>query len=339
MTQKLQHFGIIGGGAWGTALALTLLRAGRAAILWARESDVVTGINAKRENTVYLPGITLDAKLKATTSLDDIVGCDAWILVTPAQHLRALCAQLRETLQQKKIAGQAPVIIAAKGIEQSTSSLLSEIVAAELPGHPVAILSGPSFASEVAKTQPAALTLAIADKALGENLLHAMASPSFRLYLTDDVIGAQIGGAVKNVLAVACGVIAGRAMGDNARAALITRGLAELIRLGVAMGGRAETLMGLSGVGDLVLTCSSPQSRNMSLGMALGQGKALADILASRSAVTEGVTTAAAALALAQKHKIDMPIVAAVDAVVNKKTDIDAVIAGLLARSLKIEHA
>lgn len=331
MTDKFNHFGIIGAGAWGTALALALVRAGRKVTLWAHEEDVIAAINNEHENKIYLPGIKLEAALKATHRLDDLASCNALIVVTPAQHLR-------QTVQQLSFVKAQPIIIAAKGIEETSSMLLSDVVAKELPNAPVAVLSGPSFAIEVAKGLPAALTLAIKDKNVGEALLQAMATPTFRLYLSDDVIGAQIGGAVKNVLAVACGVIVGRQMGDNARAALITRGLAELVRLGVALGGRTETLMGLSGMGDLVLTCSSPQSRNMSLGMALGQGKSLQDILASRKAVTEGVYTAAAALKLAQKHNVEMPIVAAVDAVLNHRADIDAMIAGLLARPLKNEN-
>ncbi|HEU0118067.1 MAG TPA: NAD(P)H-dependent glycerol-3-phosphate dehydrogenase [Alphaproteobacteria bacterium] len=333
MAKTYQHFGIIGGGAWGTALALALLRAGRQVTLWAYEKDVAEAINTKHENPTYLKGIKLSPGIEATSKLEDIAKCDAWILVSPAQHLRGICKQLH------KVAGKsaAPAIIASKGIENSTSALLSSVVTAELPGHPVAVLSGPSFAIEVAKALPAALTLAVKDKVLGTDLLQAMATPQLRLYLSDDIVGAQIGGAVKNVLAVACGIVTGRHLGDNARAAIITRGLAELMRLGVAMSGRAETLMGLSGLGDLVLTCSSPQSRNMSLGIELGKGKSLEEILASRSSVTEGVTTAAAALALAQKHKIEMPIVAAVDAVLNHKANIETVIAGLLARPLKQE--
>jgi glycerol-3-phosphate dehydrogenase (NAD(P)+) len=257
------------------------------------------------------------------------------LLAPPAQHLHTLVRATAKIAKSK----DAPVIIASKGIETGTGSLLGDIVTAEMPGHPVAILSGPSFAIEVAQGLPTALTLAIRDKGVGEALAATMATPGFRLYLTDDVIGAQVGGAVKNVLAIASGIVAGRKMGENARAALITRGLAEMVRLGVACGGRPETLMGLSGLGDLVLTCSSIQSRNLSLGIELGMGKTLADILAARTGVTEGVTTAAAAHVLAKKHKIEMPIVAAVDAVLNRKADIDAEIKGLLARPLKAEAA
>ena len=227
------------------------------------------------------------------------------------------------------------LIIASKGIELTTHRLMSEIVAQELPQHPLFILSGPSFAAEVAQNKPAALTLA--SETDGGNLALAMSSPLFRLYTTDDIIGTQIGGALKNVLAIACGIIAGRALGDNARAALITRGLAEMIRLGTALGARAETLMGLSGLGDVVLTCSSLQSRNMSLGLALGQGKELNDILASRTCVTEGISTAAAALGLARRHGVEMPVVSAIDLILRDKANIDDVIANLLARPLRQE--
>ncbi|MFY9287385.1 MAG: NAD(P)H-dependent glycerol-3-phosphate dehydrogenase [Alphaproteobacteria bacterium] len=333
MAKSFNHFGIIGGGAWGTALAVALLSAGRSVTLWAHEKEVVSEINQRHENTTFLPGIKLGKSLKATQDLKDLADCDAWVLVTPAQHTRSICEKVNSCAPHSAV----PIIIASKGIEDKSTALLSDIVTSVLPQHAIAVLSGPSFAIEVARGQPAALTLAMKDQTVGETLCKVMASPSFRLYLSDDVIGAQIGGAIKNVLAVACGVIAGRNMGENARAALITRGLAELVRLGTALGGRAETLMGLSGLGDLVLTCSSSQSRNMSLGMALGQGKTLADILASRSTISEGVYTASAALALAKKLKIEMPIVEAVDAVLNRKADIDTAIAGLMARPLKAE--
>jgi len=333
MTSQFQNFGIIGGGAWGTALALVLLRAGRTMTLWVHAAEVAASINRHHENRHHLPGVTLDPQIMATESFGDLTTCDAYILTTPAQRTRTACQQLRTTTK----VGNAPVIICAKGIEQKTLSLMSEVVAQELPGHPVAVLSGPTFAVEVARGQPTALTLAIKDQARGEQIVQAIGTRTFRPYLTDDVPGAQIGGAIKNVLAVACGILAGRNMGENARAALVTRGLAEMIRLGTALGGRAETLMGLSGLGDLVLTCSSAQSRNTSLGMALGQGTSLANILAARTSVAEGVFTAAAAHALAKKHKIEMPIVAAVDAILNHNADIDETISVLLARPFRAE--
>ena len=329
----MQHFGIIGGGAWGTAMGAALVRAGRDVTLWAREAEIADAINTRHENTRFLAGIALDPRLKATNSLDSMTACDAWILVVPTQHLRAVAKQLAAL----KSAKRQPVIIAAKGVEQETLALPSAIVAQELPTHPVAILSGPTFAAEVAQDQPTAFTLACADSALGQNVAQALGSSTFRPYVSDDILGAQIGGAVKNVLAVACGISAGCGLGDNSRAALITRGLAEIMRLGLALGGRAETLMGLSGLGDLVLTCSSMQSRNMSLGVALGQGTTLKDILAARTSVAEGVFTASAARALAQKHGVAMPIVEAVDDVLNHGADMNATIAALLARPLRME--
>lgn len=331
--QSFHHFGVIGAGAWGTALAASLLRAGRDVTLWAHASAVCDAIHNTHENTLHLPGIKLDPKLKATTNLANLAECDAWILATPAQRVRAVAKDLAYVVGKST----APVIIAAKGIELKTSHLISEVVASELPRHPLAVLSGPSFASEVARGKPTALTLATKYKTLGEDLTEAFTTSALRLYRTDDVIGAQIGGAVKNVLAVACGIVSGRDMGENARAAIMTRGLAEILRLGIALGGRAETIMGLSGVGDLVLTCSSTQSRNTSLGIALGRGQALTAILAARTNVTEGVPTAASAHALAQKHHIDMPIVAAVDAILNRNADIDQTIRDLLARPQKAE--
>lgn len=333
MKKPFQHFGVIGAGAWGTALAAALTRANCDVTIWAHEAETVQAINHDHENKIFMPGVTLDHKIKATGALTDLAKCDTYILVTPAQHTREICKQL------KKIISSGPIIIAAKGIELKSSALMSNVVATELPKNPIAILSGPSFAAEVAKGLPAALTLAVKDPPLGDKLLQSITSPPFRLYMSDDIVGAQIGGAVKNVLAIACGITVGKKMGDNARAAIITRGLTEIIRLGAAMGGRAETLMGLSGLGDLVLTCSSPQSRNMSLGIALGEGKLLADILGSRASVAEGVTTAAATVALAEKYRIEMPIVTAVDAVLNKNASIESMVAGLLARPLKVETA
>ncbi|MBP2311339.1 NAD(P)H-dependent glycerol-3-phosphate dehydrogenase [Azospirillum soli] len=332
-TATYRRIGVIGGGAWGTALALAALRAGREALLWAREPAVVESINTAHENRDYLPGVTLPPELRATGDLAEIGACDAILLVTPAQHLRSGCRQLAPHLR----AG-VPVVICAKGIELDSFALMSEAAEVELPaGTPIAVLSGPTFAAEVARGLPTAVTLACADTAIGAALVEALGSRTFRPYLSDDVVGSQIGGAVKNVLAIACGVVEGRKLGDNARAALITRGLAEITRLALALGGRAETLMGLSGLGDLTLTCSSLQSRNMSLGAALGQGRTLADILAERRSVAEGVYTAAAVVGLARKKGVDMPLCAAVDAILNRGADLDETIAGLLARPFRGE--
>jgi glycerol-3-phosphate dehydrogenase (NAD(P)+) len=328
----INRIGIIGGGAWGTALAMAAVRAGRRAVLWAREAEVVESINGRHENSLFLPGVTLDPAIAATGDLAAAAHSDALLLVTPAQHLRSAARALRPHL-----AAGTPVVICAKGIELESGLLLSEVVAAELPGTPFAVLTGPTFAIEVAKALPTAITLAAADAAIGRALVNALGGSRFRPYLSDDPIGAQIGGAVKNVLAIACGVVEGRQLGDNARAALVTRGLAEMVRLGVALGGKAETLMGLSGLGDLTLTCTSLQSRNTSLGVQLGQGRALADILAERRSVAEGVTTARAVLDLAARRHVDMPICHAVKALLDGAKGIDAVMEGLLARPFKTE--
>jgi len=328
----LQRFGIVGGGAWGTALAQVLRRAGRDVVLWAREIEVVGAINTAHNNPLFLPGVALDPAIHATGDLAEAARADALLLVAPAQHLRALCRQLGPAL-----APSAPIIICAKGIEEDSGALLSEVVAASLPQAPVAVLSGPTFAAEVAKGLPTAITLAASDAALGQNLINAIGTREFRPYFTDDVAGAQIGGAVKNVMAIACGIVMGRGFGDNARAALITRGLAEMVRLALAHGGKAETLMGLSGLGDLTLTCSSTQSRNHSLGLALGKGEKLDAYIAGRRSVAEGVTSAAATAALAKKLNVDMPIVGAVDAILHHGAAIDEVIEALLTRPFKAE--
>jgi glycerol-3-phosphate dehydrogenase (NAD(P)+) len=332
MTSSFPAFGIVGAGAWGTALALVLRRAGRDVTLWARDPGLATLMTEKRENPTYLPGIALDQGIACTATLKDIAACGVLVLATPAQNLREACKQLAPLCVARQ-----PVIITSKGIEQTSYRLMSEVATAELPGHPVFILSGPSFADEIARGLPAALTLA--GETGAETLALALISPGLRPYTTDDIIGTQIGGAIKNVLAIACGIVAGRNLGENARAALVTRGLAEMIRLGTALGARPETLMGLSGLGDVMLCCASKTSRNMSLGYALGQGKDLDAILSARSGVTEGITTAAAALGLARRHGIDMPVVSAVDLVLREKAPIDDIIAGLLSRPLRQETA
>jgi len=254
------------------------------------------------------------------------------LLAPPAQHLRSTIAPLAGALP-----ATVPLIVCAKGIEQETLALMSEAVEATFPRNPVFILSGPTFAADVAAGLPTAVTLAGSDLGAAQALADRLSSDRFRPYSGDDVIGAQIGGAIKNVLAIACGIAEGRDFGDNARAALVTRGLAELTRLCLAKGGRAETMMGLSGLGDLVLTCTSAQSRNYSLGLALGAGQTLAEILGQRNSVAEGVFTASAAVALAEQLGIEMPIAAAVDAVLNRDADINTVIEALLSRPLREE--
>jgi len=326
----MQRIGIIGAGAWGTALAQILARAGRTVTIWAHEPETAAAINRDHANPVFLPGVALDAAIRATAALDDAAAADAVLLVPPAQHLRVLAASLR-------LAPDVPLVICAKGIEIASGALLTEVIADAQPQAPRAVLSGPTFAAEVARGLPTAVTLACADAAVGARLVAALGSRTFRPYLADDPIGAEIGGAIKNVLAIACGIVIGRGLGENARAALITRGLAEMVRLAEAKGGRAATLMGLSGLGDLTLTCNSAQSRNFSLGQALGEGRPLAAVLAGRHSVAEGVTSAPAAVALAQRVGIEMPITAAVDAILHRGAAVDAVIEGLLSRPFRAE--
>lgn len=326
------RLGIVGAGAWGTALALVARRAGREVVIWAHDPDVAATINERHENPDYLPGVVLDPAIRAVSDMADLAACDAVLLAPPAQRLRDVAVSL-----SRHLAPKAPVALCAKGVELGSGKLMTEVAMETLGGRPVAVISGPTLAPEVARDLPTAVTVAAADAAIGRRIVAAIGTARFRPYLSDDPIGAEIGGAVKNVLAIACGIVTGRGLGDNARAALVTRGLAEMIRLAAAKGGKAETLMGLSGLGDLVLTCNAPASRNMSLGMALGAGRPLAAILGERRSVTEGVTSAAAIAALAVRHGIDMPIVAAVDRLLHHDADIDAEIAGLLARPFKAE--
>jgi glycerol-3-phosphate dehydrogenase (NAD(P)+) len=323
---------IVGAGAWGTALAMAARRAGCDVLIWAFEPEVADGIAQDNENRPYLPGVKLDPAIRATNDLGDAAAADIVLLAAPAQHLRRTVGPLAGQL-----APSTPLVICSKGIEQKTLSLMSEAVSSLFAANPIMILSGPTFASDVAAGLPTAVTLAADDIDAAQRVADGLSSERFRPYSGNDVIGAQIGGAIKNVLAIACGIADGRGFGDNARAALITRGLAELTRLCVAKGGRAETMMGLSGMGDLVLTCTSPQSRNYSLGRAIGEGRTLADILDERNSVAEGVFTASAAVALAEQLAVDMPIATAVDAVLNREADIDDVIGALLARPLRAE--
>lgn len=329
----MERFAVIGAGAWGTALAMVARRAGRSVILQAHEPEVAAAINKDHVNSVYLPGVALDPAIEATTDLiQAISGADAIILVVPAQFMRPVTLAMAKAGPVK-----TPLLICAKGIENGTCMLMTEVVAETLPAAPHAALSGPTFAIEVAKGIPSAVTLAAEDERLADQLIQAIGTPKFRPYRSDDLIGVEIGGAVKNVLAIACGIVQGRGMGDNTRAALITRGLAEVVRLGVAKGARAETLMGLSGIGDLTLTCNAMQSRNFSLGVALGEGRALAEIMGERKAVTEGVFSARAVIELAGRLGVDMPISTAVNAIVNHDQDIDQVIEGLLSRPFTAE--
>ncbi len=328
----MERIGIIGAGAWGTALAATARRAGRDVVLWARDPDLAEGINLRNENRLYLPGVLLDPEIRATAEPAALAEAEVLLMVAPAQHLRAVSARIADHIPEGR-----PVVVCAKGIEQVSGKLMTEVLAETLPGRPLAVLSGPNLATEIACGLPAATTLAAEDKALAERLAAALGGKTFRPYISPDTVGAQVGGAVKNVIAIACGIVGGRRLGNNARAALITRGLAEVVRLGRAKGARAETLMGLSGLGDLTLTCTSISSRNHSLGRALGEGRELDEIMAKRRSVAEGVFSAQAVVALAETLNVEMPISAAVDAILNRGAGIDETIETLLARPFRAE--
>lgn len=332
MSETFSKVAVLGAGAWGTALAQVVARAGREAVLWAHEPSVIEAIKEEGENAVYLPGVDIEEGVTPTAELADIADCGAVLAVTPAQHIRGVLERARPHLREG-----APVVLCAKGIERETGKMMTEVLDEALPGARPAVLSGPSFAIDVARGLPTAVTLAAEDEALGQSLAGTLSIPTFRPYLATDLIGAEIGGAVKNVLAIACGVSEGKDLGASAHAALMTRGFAEMTRLGVAMGAKSETLAGLCGLGDLMLTCSSTQSRNMSCGMALGRGVPLEAILTGRRAVTEGVATAPAVVALAKEHGVEMPICEAVAAILDDRLSVDEAIEALLNRPLKAE--
>jgi glycerol-3-phosphate dehydrogenase (NAD(P)+) len=329
----VRRLAIIGGGAWGTTLAIVARRAGSFPVIWARDPEVVAAINEQHENPLFLPGVILDPAIVATADIRTTIdGAEGALLVVPAQFLRNVIRLLEPHLRVP-----LPILHCAKGIETGSLKTMSEIVHEVLPDCPAAVLSGPTFAAEVAGDLPTAVTIASRDASLGRAFVTALGSGKFRPYLSEDPIGAEIGGAVKNVLAIACGIVAGRGLGDNARAALITRGLAEMMRLGTAKGGRAETFGGLSGLGDLVLTCNAPQSRNFALGLALGRGQHLDAALSGRRSVVEGVATAAAVARLGERLGVEMPISERVDAVLHRGESIDAMIEQLLRRPYRSE--
>ena len=322
---------VVGGGAWGTALANAAASAGHDVTLWLRDEGAAARMQADRENPRYLPGVPLHPRVRATSSADDLAEARASLLVVPAQTVRGVLGTLKGPL-----ATAGPVVLCAKGIERGSDSFMSAVAADTLPpGSPVAVLSGPSFAADVATGLPTAVTLAAGDARLAADLCTLLAGPAFRLYHTDDVRGVEIGGAGKNVLAIACGIVAGRGLGESARAALIARAFAELMRFARALGGRPETLMGLSGLGDLVLTASSPQSRNFAFGQRLGAGAR--PEAASGGKLAEGALTAAALAGLASARGIEMPVARAVAGIVAGELGVDDVIAGLLARPLRGE--
>jgi glycerol-3-phosphate dehydrogenase (NAD(P)+) len=320
---------VIGAGAWGTALAIQAARAGGEVRLWARDPGRAAAMQQARQNALHLPGIPLPDKLVVTADMAAaLAGAGLVVLAVPTQHLQAVLAALPAL---------PPALVAAKGVTRQGLHLPLEILAMARPGLACGVLSGPNFAAEVAAGLPAAAVVASTDAALREAAAARLATPGFRLYGQDDPVGTQVGGAAKNVIAIAAGAVIGAGLGENARAALVTRGLSEIAGLAVALGGRADTVSGLSGLGDLLLTCTGPSSRNFSLGLALGKGEGLAEILAGRSGVTEGVATAPAIQARAAAAGVDMPIVRAVTAVLEGRLDIPGAMEALLARPRRLE--
>ncbi|MER8577244.1 NAD(P)H-dependent glycerol-3-phosphate dehydrogenase [Mesorhizobium sp. M1423] len=318
---------VLGGGAWGTALALAMLRAGHSVRLFARDQDSVAAIG-RGENPRYLPGIALDPGIAATSDIKlALADADCVLAVAPAQSLRAML-----TAASSHVPKGVPLVLCAKGIERDTGALLSSIAEEILPANPVAALSGPSFATDVAKGLPTAVVVAARDEALAADLAARFSAENLRCYSSDDLIGVEIGGALKNVFAIAAGAVTGAGLGASAQAAMVTRGFVELRRIGAAFGAKPETLMGLSGLGDLLLTCSSAQSRNFAYGLALGQGKPLAGL-----PLAEGVPTAAIAARIAGERRIDAPIIAAVAAILDGTVTIDQAVSALMTRPLKTE--
>lgn len=332
-SQRQTRIGIVGAGAWGTALAQVMAAAGREVILWAREPEVVEAIDSERENKQFLSGVTLDDNIKATGSLTRATESDIILLAVPAQHVRNTLHALKADLADGK-----PLVICAKGIEVETGYLMSHVAEEEVPLANIAVLTGPTFAGELARGLPSAVTIATDDNDTGEMLVGNLGTRNLRAYYSDDMISAQIGGAVKNVIAIACGVVHGLGLGDSARAALVTRGLAEMGRLAAAMGAKRTTLMGMCGIGDLMLTCASTQSRNYTLGADLAAGRTMEEILKARGgAVTEGIHTAEALMVMAKNHAVDMPISQAVYECLHENKDINTAIDQMLERPLKPE--
>jgi glycerol-3-phosphate dehydrogenase (NAD(P)+) len=325
----IQRIAVLGGGAWGTALAITSARAGRDVVLWEHEPGNATSLDQKRESQ-FLPGVRLHDKIKVARDLGAVAGSDAILIVVPAQAMRSVVMSLA-----KWNIGRTPLVACAKGIEHGTHKFMTEIIAECAPNAVPAILSGPSFAADVARGLPTAVTIAAGDVAAAEALAQAINAGTFRPYHSTDVRGVELGGATKNVLAIAAGIVTGRGLGASASAALTTRGFAELVRFGKAYGARTETMMGLSGLGDLILTCSTPQSRNFSCGVALGKGEK--PDTASHGKLAEGVFTAPVLLEMARTKNVEMPICSAVAAVLSGKISVDDAIESLLTRPLKSE--
>ena len=321
----MSKVGVIGGGAFGTAMACVARRAGHAVTLWAREPEVIEALNRQRENVVFLPGVPVPEGIVATGELEPAVrGMDFVLAAVPAQHQRRVAAAFAPF-----VTPGLPVVNCAKGVERESCALMPQVLVEALHGAVIAMLSGPSFAREVALDLPCGVTLACAERQVGEQLCQGLGSGRFRAYHSHDVIGTAVAGTVKNVVSIASGIVAGRQLGESARATLVTRGLAEATRLGLAMGAEEDTFLGLAGVGDLMLTAHSPHSRNTSLGVAIGEGHRAADVLAARRQVTEGALSAESVARLARRHRVEMPIVGMVDAILNHDAEPDAALLAL----------
>lgn len=326
----MQTIGVIGAGAFGTAMAQVAARAGRDVMIWALEEDVVESINTRHVNETWLKDVELSPNVRATNDLAEACAVDAVMTAVPSQHLRAVMTQAAPHWRPG-----VPAMTCSKGVERDTCRLMAEVVQECLgPDVTLASMGGPTFAKEISTGLPAATSIGCPDIGVAESLAQALSSDMFRAYVTEDIVGVQLGGAVKNVLAIACGIVTGKELGDNARAALITRGIAEMNRLGLVLGADSKTLMGLSGLGDVSLTCNAMQSRNFSLGYELGKGRKVDDILAERHTVAEGYFNAETVTELARRNQVDMPICLAVEAVLTVEADLDAIIHGLLSRPL-----
>lgn len=326
--QNNYRVGVIGGGSWGTALSIVANRAGSKAILGTKNNNVIASVKQKRINDIYLPSVFIDPNIEVTDRFIDVCRSDVLILAMPSYALRTMCISISDMLSPDVI-----IVIASKGIERGSLMFMSDVVKAILPNNPVAILSGPNFAEEAARGLPTATTIACADSSLWDTLMYALGGRLFRPYMTEDIVGTQIGGVVKNVIAIACGIAMGKKLGENARAALVTRGFAEMSRFTLAIGGKYETLMGLSGLGDLLLTCGSEKSRNMSFGLAIGQGKAKDELLSSRGRTAlEGVISSESICKLAKKYDVSMPICEAVYRIIHEDAPVDQVVETLLER-------
>lgn len=334
MNTNSYRVGVIGGGGWGTALSILCNRAGSNVLLCTRNLNVIQSITERRTNDIYLPSVFIDPNIAVSDKIADGCRGDILIIAVPSHTLRSVCIAISDLLPT-----QLPIVLASKGIERGSLMLMSEVVKSILPHNPVAILSGPNFADEVARGLPTATAISCTDSSLWDMLMYAIGGRLFRPYLTTDMIGTQIGGAVKNVIAIACGIALGKRYGENARAAIVTRGFAEIARLTLAKGGKYETLMGLSGLGDLILTCGSTKSRNMSFGMALGEGKSKEEILSGRGRIaTEGIIGAESVTRLAKKMGVSMPICEAVYRILYENAELDQVVGELLERPFSGEE-